>query len=252
ADTMPAPGIAAVQAKNNERILNEVMQDEVLDDEHQDLLKALQERYTPEQIAGAYLRRELSLRPVPEELSDAPIRPFEARKPNERNDRFDKGDRGGERAPREDRFRDSGSSDRGDRGPRFDGVWFSLSAGRKHRADPKWLLPLICKAGGVTKREVGSIRIHDNETRFEIITDKAGEFFSSVQERGTGEKGLVIREAKDGGGASSPRPADDGDFKPRTFKPKGGFGDKSNAGPKGGAPKWDKPKPPFRKKPGSE
>lgn len=241
AETMPAPGIAAVQAKNYERILNEVAEVEALDEEHSDVLKALQERYTPEQIAAAYLARELSLRPVPEELSDAPIRPLDGRRGNDRFDRGDRNDRGdrggrGERGDRGDRF----GGERQERGPRFDGVWYSLSAGRKHRADPRWLLPLICKAGNVSKRDVGSIRILDNETRFEILTEKSGEFFQNVQDHGTGEKGLVIRQATDGGGAAPRR--DDGDFKPRGFKPKGDrFGGKpSFDGPKRGG--WDKPK----------
>lgn len=58
----------------------------------------------------------------------------------------------------------------------LDGVWFTLSLGRKHRADPKWLLPMICKYGGVTKADVGSIKIDDLETRFEITADKAEAF----------------------------------------------------------------------------
>lgn len=224
AETIPAPGIAAVQAKNNERILNEVAEVEALDEEYNGLLQSLQQRYTPEQIARAYLARELSLRPVPEELSDAPIRPLENRRGHDRHERSDRGGRG----------------ERQERGSRFDGVWFSLSAGRKHRADPRWLLPLICKAGHVSKRDVGSIRILDNETRFEILAEKAGEFFDYVQQYGTGEKGLVIRQANDGGGSAARR--DDGDFKSRGFKSKGErFGGKpSFDGQKRSG--WDKPK----------
>ncbi len=57
--------------------------------------------------------------------------------------------------------------------PMTNGRWFTLSIGRNRRADPKWLLPLICKAGDVTKRDIGSIKIFDTETRFEIAADKA-------------------------------------------------------------------------------
>ena len=74
------------------------------------------------------------------------------------------------------------------------GVWFTLSLGRKHRADPKWLLPMICKAGGVTKRDVGSIKILDLETRFEISADKAREFGEKAT-AGTLEKGVRISSA---------------------------------------------------------
>jgi ATP-dependent RNA helicase DeaD len=75
------------------------------------------------------------------------------------------------------------------------GVWFTLSLGRKQRADPKWLLPMICKAGGVTKRDVGSIRIDDTETRFEISADKAADFAARISEPGSTERGIVIAPA---------------------------------------------------------
>ncbi|MEC7000056.1 DbpA RNA binding domain-containing protein [Brucella abortus] len=78
--------------------------------------------------------------------------------------------------------------ERFDRNARFDGVWFSVSAGRKHRADPKWLLPLTCKAGDVSKRDVGSIKIFDNETRFEIAASRRMNSASRSAERGTGER----------------------------------------------------------------
>lgn len=220
AETVAAPSIAAVQARTNERILENIELNEPLDEEYNDLLKTLQERYTPEQIATAYLRSELALRPVPEEVSDAPVHPLGARRGRERSDR--------------DRFGDRG--ERFDRQARFDGVWFSLSAGRKHRADPKWLLPLICKAGDISKRDVGSINIMDSETRFEIQASKAEEFFQLVEAQGTGEKGLVIRRAQNGG-SSSRSHGNGGDFRPR-----GARGDRSNSGGARGGGKWDRPR----------
>ncbi|MDR6432579.1 DEAD/DEAH box helicase [Brucella pseudogrignonensis] len=233
AQTVPAPGIAAVQAKNNERILNSEALSQPIDEEHQDLLKALTERYTPEQIASAFLNRELSALPAAEDISDAPVHPISSKKPRERSERGDRPERG-------ERFDRGEPGERFDRNARFDGVWFSVSAGRKHRADPKWLLPLICKAGDVSKRDVGSIKIFDNETRFEITAAKAEEFRRSVEERGTGEKGLVIRTAVAGaGGDAAPREGKR-DFKPRGDKPRGDFRD----GAKGG---WSKPKGDFKK-----
>ncbi len=212
AQTIPAPGIAAVQAKNNERILNSEVFGQPVEDEHQDLLKALTERYTPEQIANAFLNRELALLPSAEEVSDAPVHPVGGKKPrerSERNDRFERGERRERSEPRGE------FGERFDRNAKFDGVWFSLSAGRKHRADPKWLLPLICKAGDISKRDVGSIKILDNETRFEISAAKANEFRQLVSERGTGEKGLVIRPATPGAGEDAGAGRREGGFKKR-------------------------------------
>jgi ATP-dependent RNA helicase DeaD len=59
-------------------------------------------------------------------------------------------------------------------------AWFSLNVGRAQKADPKWLLPLICRLGGVEKRDVGAIRILPHETRFEISQVLAEEFLASV------------------------------------------------------------------------
>ncbi|WP_079211401.1 DEAD/DEAH box helicase [Brucella pituitosa] len=242
AQTISAPSIAAVQAKTNERILNADVFSQPVEEEYQDLLKALTERYTPEQIAAAFLNREVASYPAAEEVSDAPVHPVGGKKPRERSDRFERSDRR-ERGEPGERF---------DRNSSFDGVWFSVSAGRKHRADPKWLLPLICKAGDVSKRDVGSIKIFDNETRFEITAAKADEFRRSVEERGTGEKGLVIRNAVAGaGGDASPREGK-GNFKPRGDKFKSDFrdgprdGNRDNArdGAKGS---WSKPKGDFKK-----
>jgi hypothetical protein len=34
-------------------------------------------------------------------------------------------------------------------------VWFRLNVGREKNADPKWLIPLICRQGHVTKQDIG-------------------------------------------------------------------------------------------------
>ncbi|WP_082766079.1 DEAD/DEAH box helicase [Paramesorhizobium deserti] len=197
AATVNAPGIPAIQEKNRERILHDPALSEAAGEDEQDLIKELQALYTPEQIAAAYLRRELAARPAPEEISDVPVRPLgQDRKGGERTSKYDQRTGGYDRPER---------GERGERPAKFmeDGAWFSLSLGRKHRADPRWLLPMICKAGGVTKRDVGSIRILETETRFEIAASKADDYLANLRERGTGEKGVTIRLAAEG--ASAPR-----------------------------------------------
>lgn len=59
-------------------------------------------------------------------------------------------------------------------------VWFRCDVGRRKKADPKWLLPAICRVGGVTKRDIGAIRIFDHETRFEIGADVADAFAAAI------------------------------------------------------------------------
>ncbi len=57
-----------------------------------------------------------------------------------------------------------------------------MNLGAKDNADPRWLLPLICRRGGVTRREVGSIRIGPRDTMFEIAAHAADDFAASAAE----------------------------------------------------------------------
>ena len=49
-----------------------------------------------------------------------------------------------------------------------DAVWFRIDLGRNSNAEARWLLPMICRRGHVTKRDIGAIRIFERETRFQI------------------------------------------------------------------------------------
>jgi len=215
AQSISAPGIAAIQEKTQERILHDPALSEAADEDEQDLIRALQALYTPDQIAAAYLRRELAARPAPEEISDVPVRPL-GRKGSERTGKYDQRTGGYDRPER---------GEREERPAKFmeGGAWFSLSLGRKQRADPRWLLPMICKAGGVTKRDVGSIRILETETRFEIAASKADDYLANLRERGTGEKGVTIRPVAEGATASR-RQKDHFEPKAKSWKKKDGAG----------------------------
>ena len=62
-----------------------------------------------------------------------------------------------------------------------------MDIGRRQNADPRWILPLICRRGHITKNEVGAIRIGPNETAFQIPTAMAGKFLAAVK-RTAGEE----------------------------------------------------------------
>jgi ATP-dependent RNA helicase DeaD len=81
-----------------------------------------------------------------------------------------------------------------------------INVGRRHNADPRWLLPLLCRRGHITKNEVGAIRIAANETAFQIPRAAAGRFAKAV-ERTAGEQddGIAI-EAMASGPSDAPRP----------------------------------------------
>ena len=64
-------------------------------------------------------------------------------------------------------------ADDGPRRPMGETAWFRMSVGRQKNADPKWLLPMICRLGHVTKKDVGAIKIGERETSFEIAVEAA-------------------------------------------------------------------------------
>lgn len=189
ATTRSAPAIADIEARYRKQILETASATSAPDEVETLFVKELLEQLTPQQIATAYLRQQLASRPVPEDISPLPIRP-DNEKPERRSRRSDDDWSRDERPARAER----------ERAPRMEGgVWFTLSVGRKHRADPKWLLPMICKAGGVSKRDIGSIKIEDSETRFEIAPNVAEDFAAHLAHGGTLEKGVRITRGGDAG-----------------------------------------------------
>ena len=169
ASPMTAPTPEDIAARERERILSDEVYSAYHDEDERAFARELLEAHGAENVALAYLAGLRASRPAAEELATFPIPAFNPL--------------AGERP-----------------GNRFEGgAWFTLSLGRQDRAEPRWLLPLICKAGRVTKSAVGSIRILDNETRFEISTDKAEAFAAAVMEQGPLERGATITRLLDPG-----------------------------------------------------
>ena len=156
-----APGADDVRAKDRERLMADPVLTEAVDEELKGDVDALMEAFSAEQLAAAFLRARLANLPSAEDLLSGPAA---------QNDRP-------ERKPREN-FKES--------------VWFRLSAGRRAKAEPRWLLPLICRLGHVTKREIGSIQIGETETRFEIDAQHAERFTTALAENGGGEKNIRV------------------------------------------------------------
>jgi ATP-dependent RNA helicase DeaD len=55
-------------------------------------------------------------------------------------------------------------------------VLFQVNLGLSQKAEPGWLLPLICRRGGITRREVGAIRVGPQASEFEIASEAAADF----------------------------------------------------------------------------
>ena len=82
-----------------------------------------------------------------------------------------------------------------------DTVWFRLDVGRRRNADPRWILPILCRRGGITRNEIGAIRIGPNETYFQVPRTVADSFAkTAAQTAGQDEKGgeLTIERSAEG------------------------------------------------------
>ena len=56
------------------------------------------------------------------------------------------------------------------------GRWFELAVGRLNKAEPKGILRMLTRRGGVERQFIGSIRIHDRTTQVEIALEVADRF----------------------------------------------------------------------------
>jgi ATP-dependent RNA helicase DeaD len=101
--------------------------------------------------------------------------------------------------------------------PGFDDtVWFRINIGRRQNADPRWVLPLICRRGHVTKSEIGAIRIGAAETRFQVPRALADRFAKAVAKSAATEEEDVLIELADG----PPPPGTRGDHQPHDHAPR--------------------------------
>lgn len=150
------PSVEEVLARDDERLLADPALEPAVAEDETAMVTALIERYGAERVAAAFLRSRRAGLTAPEEL-------IEGNGPVGRPERGEFS----ERPPR-------------DRAPFEGGTWFSLSIGRKQSADPRWLLPMLCRAGHVTRGEIGAIRIHDTETHVELAAAAVDRFIAAI------------------------------------------------------------------------
>ena len=151
----PVPPPDSVRQRDRERLAAELARVAAeASEEELAAARALAEDQDPLRLLAALLRRELARYPAAEEL------PETARAAREVP---------ASRARRE--ARPAAGVKRG-----VEGVWFRVSIGREQKADPKWILPLVCRRGEVTRESVGRIQVLPRETRFEIAAEVAPAF----------------------------------------------------------------------------
>ncbi|RVU07751.1 DEAD/DEAH box helicase [Novosphingobium umbonatum] len=177
AEWMGAPTPEAIREQDRERLLARLLAPVEVEEEAVDesassdlaIARELLAQRSPEELALALVRSYRAALPQPEELvSSAPD-----------------------------------TIERAHHRPGFDDCqWFRMDIGRRQNADPRWVLPLLCRRGHVTRGEIGAIRIGMNETFVQIPSGVADKFAASVIRTANpdadDESGIAITPSADG------------------------------------------------------
>ncbi|MFN5758251.1 MAG: DbpA RNA binding domain-containing protein, partial [Sphingomonadaceae bacterium] len=123
----------AIREQDRERLLAALMAPVEAQDDDSLIAERLLAQKTPEEIAVALVQMHRAQLPSPEDLIDLSRKAEADGRPAHHREGFD------------------------------DVVWFQLDVGRQHQADPRWLMPLLCRRGHITRNEIGAIRIAATE-----------------------------------------------------------------------------------------
>jgi ATP-dependent RNA helicase DeaD len=172
-----APTADEIRKLDQERMLRDALFAEETTSDDLILARALLAERSPEDIAAALARLYRARLPSPEDILD----------PGQGAGRS-RDDRDREKDGRTSRGDDRASGPRpkpGKSSPRHGmaegSMWFRAAIGRKKNAEARWLLPMICRRGGIDKHDIGAIRIMDTTTEFEISKAVAESFAVKIR-----------------------------------------------------------------------
>ncbi|CAH0496288.1 ATP-dependent RNA helicase DeaD [Novosphingobium sp. CECT 9465] len=171
AEWADVPTVEMIRAQDRVRLMETILAPVEADEADLEIGRALLEQRTPEELAAALVRAHRAAMPQPEEMLSG------------------------------------GGNDEGRRQPAHregfeDTVWFRMDVGRRQNADPRWILPTLCRRGHVSRQEIGAIRITPNDTWFQVPRAIADKFADAVRRtadpKGEDENGIHIEPAPDG------------------------------------------------------
>lgn len=171
AEWTTAPGAEEILRRDEERLLSNPVWSEEITDGEAAFAERLLAEHAPMAIAAAYLRLYRAQHSAPEELRAPDARPAQK-----------------------------------ERTPFGESAWITLSVGRDDRAEARWLLPLLCRAGGLDKDAIGAIRVQETETFVELSAARIDGFIAALGPDGLLEKGVKARRV-DGPPDGSPAPS---------------------------------------------
>ncbi|MFM7350085.1 MAG: DbpA RNA binding domain-containing protein, partial [Erythrobacter sp.] len=165
AEWQDVPDREAIAMRDRERLLGKLLAPTDFDEADRELARQLLAQRSPEDIAALLVHAHRARLPEPEDIV------------------------ANSREAQKERHR-----------PGFeDTVWFRMDLGRSEGADPRWLLPLICRRGHITRNEIGAIRIGQAETYFQIPRAIADKYASANARTAEGEEDAVHIERSDAG-----------------------------------------------------
>lgn len=179
-----APSYDDIRALDRDRFLADPSLHEDLSDDDFIMADLLMAERPPREIAAIVARLYRARLPEPAEITDTSV--FMTRNADQRErKRPGKAERALMRAKDREVGRSAGR-------PQHKGareiavseegfVRFRIEIGRRNKADPKWLLPMLCRRGKVTKDDIGAIRIFDNATEVEISGEAAERFAVNIR-----------------------------------------------------------------------
>ncbi|WP_159982179.1 MULTISPECIES: DEAD/DEAH box helicase [unclassified Novosphingobium] len=150
-----APTLESIRAQDRERLMEKLLAPVEAEEDDREIARVLLEKVSAEDLAAALVIAHRAAMPQPEELiGNSP----ESREPRHR--------------------------------PGFDDVvWFSMDVGRQQNAEARWILPVLCRRGHVTRDAVGQIRISADQTHFQIPVALADQFAAAVQRTASHDDG---------------------------------------------------------------
>jgi ATP-dependent RNA helicase DeaD len=144
----PPPSALDIHRRDREQLVAEIgaLADAPSDDDRL-VARTLLARHPAEDLIASLVRLRREVHPAPEDLTPTTsARPPRVRAPNN----------------------DHGYT------------WFTINVGRSKNADPKWLIPMLCRRGNITKRAIGKIQVLARDTRVEIANEAAERFVAAL------------------------------------------------------------------------
>jgi ATP-dependent RNA helicase DeaD len=196
---MRPPTAEQIAERDQDALVREIgaLVENIDEDDRAVAQKLLVER-PPEDLVASLVGQLRARRPAPEVLTDPPS--MRAQRPTLRPERQPERQPERPHQPRPPADRPSWKQPEAEQVLRAHGArppigattWFTINVGRSKNADPKWIVPFLCRRGGISKREIGKIQILQRETRVEIAAEASERFAEAVRQPDAKDKHIQI------------------------------------------------------------